>query len=374
MFEPKFDNVNPVEGMVTIPDHIKIPESEEEGVQLCQVAFKQIEKFNAEIEDLGSDDRVWDYLKPENSTPTLAEIRSKYAAQTILPNEYQDLEQWFHTLYENQYSTGSGSEINHPWLDYVFQQYQLAQERFTNRFGVNHFGLYIPAYLDGLSTTNLGRRYLGSLNPDHQNNPYHTLLLGCSSLSSATDFQKLIQTMNSKASITIIDRNPFVGKLLNSSGIHFLQADATDLESLNLPPMDLIATNFLMNDPSLADIIGWQEILAQCQQLLYPESGRLIMVEQHPGDRSLKQIAETAFDLDLTLAGASSPTESGIKIHALRWSTMDEFPYEMNQIKIFLDSDPAYSGKPFSQRAECQTVLQASNIVLKKPRNDITSF
>lgn len=178
-------------------------------------------------------------------------------------------------------------DVEPPPLNYLFQQFAIKKDERLRRNAFNTFGLYIPSYLEGLRTRDFRDGYLGSGGWPHVvKDSYRSLLLGSSSITTAGNFFRFVQAVNSDCEGVVADIDPLAVRLSQRAVGRknrevVLQSDAQRIP-LEPESVDFIATNFLIRN--LIDTIGSKEktlavMLQEAFRVLAPR-GRLVMVEQ----------------------------------------------------------------------------------------------
>ncbi|MFH1971035.1 MAG: methyltransferase domain-containing protein [Patescibacteria group bacterium] len=205
----------------------------------------------------------------------------------LLPEKYAELEVWFKSIYKTNYDEGSWIDIAPRNLDYLYQQFGIKTDERTNKNGFNTFGLYALSYLDGLRTMGVQQGYLGAGGWEHRvKDKYRGLLLGCSSITTASQFFSFMDSINPKNDAIVTDIDPLAVKLSReaikkSKTQQVIQSDVQRIP-LEDKSVDFIATNFLV--PNLIDVEKsgvdtLTNVFKEIKRVLDPK-GRLIMVEQ----------------------------------------------------------------------------------------------
>lgn len=226
----------------------------------------------------------------------------------LLPEKYAPLEKWLKQVYDHNYHVASWVDVAPRNLDYLYQQYAIKMDKRRNKNGFNTFGLYALSYLDGLRTMDFRQGYLGTGGWESRvKDKYRGLLLGCSSISSASDFFTFINSINPSADAVITDIDPLAVKLATTAKHDratqtVIQSDAQRIPLLD-GSVDFVATNFLV--PDLIDVEGSGkdtivQVMKETKRILSPE-GRLVMIEQL-GRSDLEWLSEYAYRQDLVLA------------------------------------------------------------------------
>jgi ubiquinone/menaquinone biosynthesis C-methylase UbiE len=208
-------------------------------------------------------------------------------SRNLLPEKYEELEAQFSRVYETSYSEGTWIDFSPKSIDYLFQQFAVKTDERTDRNGFNTFGLYALSYLDGLRTMGVQEGYLGAGGWDHiVKDKYRGLLLGCSSITTASQFFSFMNSMNSKNDAIVTDIDPLAVNLAREAikvgkTQSVIQSDAQRIP-LEDGSVDFIATNFLI--PNLIDVEKagkntLTNVFKEVKRVLSP-NGRLVMVEQ----------------------------------------------------------------------------------------------
>lgn len=265
-------------------------------------------------------------------------ITDQYKSQNLLPKKYKELEAWFSDVYKIQYSEGRWIDFSPRSLDYLYQQFGIKTDERANKNGFNTFGLYALSYLDGLRTMGVQEGYLGAGGREHRvKNKYRGLLLGCSSITTASQFFSFMNSVNPKNDATVTDIDPLAVKLAKEAVEEgetqsVIQSDAQRIPLEN-GSVDFIATNFLV--PNLIDAEGAGEdtltnVFKEIKRVLSPD-GRLVMVEKLPRI-DLEWVNHYAWEQGLTLS--TGGPEGGINRHAYIFKNH----YEANHVIANLES------------------------------------
>ena len=256
----------------------------------------------------------------------------------LLPPKYADLEGWLKEAYEYNYQKAGWLDVSPQSLDYLYQQFAVKMDERLKRNAFNTFGLYTLSYLDGLRTMGVRQGYLGSGGWEHVvKDKYRGLLLGCSSISTASEFFTFMNSVNPEADAIITDINPLAVKLAKQAikedkTQRVIQSDAQRIPLSN-ESVDFIATNFLV--PNLIDVESAGKdtlvnVMKEIKRVLGPK-GRLIMVEQLPRI-DLKLLSHYAWKQGLVLS--TGGPEGGI----LRPATILQDHYKAGHILANLSS------------------------------------
>lgn len=351
---------------LVLPEGIRRPLGVAETIELCKLIFSNTHRFPSDEDE---DDELYD---SENAGLGL---------EAAFPSNYKDLYAYLQTTYENQYSTGQSATFTDPYVEAVFQQFQIHFDREKGRSGVNHVGLYAPTYIDALGTAKydvsvpyvhkgevtgilpgtVDNRFLGRYH-FAENKRFRAVLLGCSSMSSAYEFNQMAKGMNPTAEAIIIDNNPLSVALAKSAGAHALLADVLTPQSSSLEPTDLIATNFLITSlPKEKRNEAYRKLLEVWQPYLYPRTGRLVMVEQVDYEQLMK-LDDYAIGLGYTYKGDSNPkTQWGRnRIPSIYSRDVD---YYLSRLHEDLESDRLYQGSPYSNKVDSVVVRHANALI-----------
>lgn len=339
--------------LVTIPEGMKRPTSIDETVQICNHIF--ITNQDTESEDVD----IWAYLREDyedegdgNEMP--------FNVAGLVPDEYKDLSKWLEHVYEEQYRLGKGFTIEDPHVEAMFQQLQIILDKEKDRTNVNNVGLYAPSYIDALVTagsseSTVDNRFLGR---GHfaEEKPFSAILLGCSSITSANDFNKIVTRMNPEADALIIDKDPIAIALSKSAGVEAINGDVLSLGK-SLPKADLVATNFLISSmPESERMDAYKQLFTEWKNKIYPKTGRLVIVEQMT-EKEKKQIFQIAFK-----NGYMRPKEHISRTDryengtALRYSSSKSVGEELEGLPEQLDKDAVYLGKYYSNEVDTVVV------------------
>jgi len=229
-------------------------------------------------------------------------------SRNLLPNKYEELEASFSRVYKTSYSESSWIDFSPKSIDYLFQQFAVKTDERTDRNGFNTFGLYALSYLDGLRTMGVQEGYLGAGGWDHIiKSKYRGLLLGCSSITTSSQFFSFMNSMNPKNNAIVTDIDPLAVNLAKEAikvgkTQSVIQSDAQRIP-LEDDSMDFIATNFLV--PNLIDVekagrATLTNVFKEIKRVLSPK-GRLVMVEQLSRN-DLEWVAHYAWEQGLTLS------------------------------------------------------------------------
>ncbi|MBI3576758.1 methyltransferase domain-containing protein [Candidatus Gottesmanbacteria bacterium] len=267
----------------------------------------------------------------------------KPKAQTFLPEKYGKLEQRFSQLYQRQYDEGLWIDVAPLPLDYLYQQYTIKMDERLRRNGANTFGIFALSYLDGIHTMDRQDGYLGSAGWEHEmKDTYRSLLLGCSSISTADQFFRFIHAVNQNASATVTDIYPLAVKLArlgipnqDQGKFNAVQSDAQRIP-LEDGSIDFIATNFLILN--LIDTMGsgrstLQQMLKEAARVLSDE-GRLVMVEQLKRN-DLEAVNDMAWDAGLTLS--TGGPDGGINKTSIMLGSESQLKGVLKRIPAFID-------------------------------------
>lgn len=301
---------------------------------------------------------------PLSDTEVLTAAKQAYSAkgESILSEGYKDLEADFNNTYERQYSEGVWIDVVPQRLDFLYQQFGLKKDEQLGRTGFNSFGLFIPSYLEGLRTMGVREGYLGSGGWKHVvKDNYRSLLLGCSSITTAEQFFAFSKAVNPNMLSIVTDINPLAVNLAREAwqpdniNNQVIQSDAQNIP-LQAESIDFIATNFLV--PNLVDIQGsgkdtLKKVLSEAARVLSKE-GRLVMIEQL--DRiDLEWLSHWAHEEGLTFDHASRE-DRGI----LHSTTSLNDPKEVSRV---IDEIPGFI------RSSADTAEYSSDSVFRdKPR------
>ncbi len=228
---------------------------------------------------------------PSNDQQVVDLAKQVYSASdddSLLPKGYEDLEREFKALYDKQYSEGLWIDVFPPRLDFLYQQYGLKKDEQLGKTGFNSFGLFIPSYLEGLRTMGVQEGYLGSGGWEHRiKDKYKSLLLGCSSITTAKQFFSFSKAINPNMVSIVTDIDPLAVNLAKEAlivGNEKFQVIESDAQKIPLETgsIDFIATNFLV--PNLIDRHGsgkdtLKQVLSEAVRVL-SKKGRLVMIEQ----------------------------------------------------------------------------------------------
>ncbi len=219
-----------------------------------------------------------------------------------LPQQFDQLGQFLESLYVTSYEERRNIDVEPSAIDLLFQQYAIKRDEALERNGFNTFGLYALSYLDGLATNpDKARRFIRKA-PAGGHQPT-ALLLGCSSITSAVQFDRFIKAMNPEARVVIADIDPLSCQLTKESGADVVQLDAQKI-ALKEMNVDLVATNFLiyhLRDRLGADKDTLANIMKEAARVL-TRSGRVVMVEQLRTRSDEKWLNYYASKADLSFA------------------------------------------------------------------------
>lgn len=235
-----------------VPKSIEVPKTDNEIVDAAKFAFSRLSK-----------------------------------SPNLLPEKYADLEAWFGDMYNINYSEGSWIDVSPRTLDYLYQQFSIKMDERLKRNAFNTFGLYTLSYLDGLKTMGVRQGYLGTGGWEHiVKDKYRGLLLGCSSISTASEFFTFMNSVNPKNDAIVTDIDLLAVKLAKEAvkegkTQQVIQSDAQRIP-LDDKSVDFVATNFLV--PNLIDVEGAGKdtlvnVMKEIKRVL-SSKGRLVMVEQ----------------------------------------------------------------------------------------------
>ncbi len=219
-----------------------------------------------------------------------------------LPQQYEQLGQFLEGLYTSSYEERRNIDVEPFAVDLLFQQYAIKRDEALGRNGFNTFGLYALSYLDGLATNlDKARRFVReSSSKSHQPT---ALLLGCSSITSAVQFNQFVKAMNPEARVVIADIDPLACQLAKESGANVVQLDAQKI-ALEDMSIDFVATNFLVYH--LRDRLGANKdtlanVMKEAARVL-TRSGRVVMVEQMLTRSDEEWLSYYASDAELDFA------------------------------------------------------------------------
>ena len=254
---------------------------------MAEEGFDEPYKPHEAIEIFTPDSKI---KVPSNDLEVVSVAKQIYSASgdSLLPREFEDLEKEFEVLYERSYAEGLWIDVDPPRLDFLYQQFGLKKDEQLGRTGFNSFGLFIPSYLEGLRTMGVQQGYLGSGGWEHRvKDNYTSLLLGCSSITTAEQFFSFSKAVNPDMTAIVTDINSLAIKLAKEALVEDnkkLQVVESDAQKIPLKTgsVDFIATNFLVLN--LIDRHGsgkdtLKQVLSEASRVLSKE-GRLVMVEQ----------------------------------------------------------------------------------------------
>lgn len=312
---------------VKVPEEIRTPETEEEFVNAAKYTYQ------------GAKD------SPQK-----------------LPPEYRELEDFFHQQYERGYSERRGIDIIPNNLDLLFQQYAIKMDETSGKNGFNTVGMAALSYMDGLATADKAERYLGAQEDIHRRKEYRALLLGCSSMSSATEFTALVHALNPQAMALVADLDPLAVKLAGETGANVVQADVQRIP-LEDNSIDFVATNFLV--PNLIDKFGSgketvEQVLKEVARVL-TSKGRLIMVEQLTRN-NLEWLTHYAFNAGLALDA------KGVNNKAIILANRDGLEEALERIPKFTQSEGANTNKLISAEYGYKEFPGITALVFKEPQ------
>lgn len=356
-----------------VPEGVKIPATIEETVGVCRNIFD-----TSTSSKKNKVDNIWAHLK----TAPKKKSSDSFEVTNLVPSDYADLAKWLEHVYEKQYRLGQGFTIANPLVEAIFQQLQIALDKEKCRVRVNHFGLYAPSYVDALGTAGYSYRephvYQNEVTGSHERvvdnrylgrghfaekRSFHAVLLGCSSLSSADDFKKIVASMNPKAETLIIDKDPVAIALSENVGVKALQDDVLSVEAESLQ-VDFLATNFLISSmPTEQRIDAYRQLFLTWRERIYPRTGRLVMVEQLDKSEA-KKVIKLANECGYQVTGDhNSRTGWGKNRKAIRYTSNDNIDPALSRLNSVLDSDRTYSGDYYSSQVKTDVVEEARTLI-----------
>ncbi len=355
--------------VVQIPEGMNHPRSISETVDVCAFIYESKQSASGDI---------WGYLHPQPKT------EKKFRAASLVPAKYKDLAQWMKFLYELQYKLEKSITIGESNTEAIFQEFQIRLDSEYKRNRVNHFGLYAPTYIDALGTARYdeqkpsyyGGEITGSFNHVTDNRflgrghfaedkAFRAALLGCSSISSAAEFSRMVKGLNPKASSVIYDNDPVSLALIERAGVQRVETDVLQGQDPDTVQYDLLATNYLITSlPENEQIEAVRRILETWKQHIYPRTGRFVLVERFDEDQ-MKVVSRLIQDLGYSYSGDHNPRTSwGKKRKPLIYSSSTAVDNAMDLIPEHVGLDRVYSGGYYSDISDTFPIEGARAIVI----------
>lgn len=360
--------------LLVVPEGIRQPVSIQETVQVCNQIFQYGRSNESEKVD------VFAYLdKEKDNDEELFDVAS------LVPEEYVDLAKWLESVYEKQYELGESYTLDDPYAEAVFQQLQIILDKEKERSNVNSVGLYAPSYVDALVTAKypywvptiyegkktgnnegvVDNRFLGANEDFAEEKAFRAVLLGCSSITSASDFGKMISGMNPKAESLIIDNDPVSVALSEHAGVTTVLDDALVPEH-DVQPADLIMTNFLISSmPEEERIDAYHQLFFAWKDKVYPKTGRLVLVEQIL-ESDAPEIRRIAYECGFqTVREDVVRTDRYESSAALRYADSSDVDEHLDRLSEDLKPDEVYFGENYSNQVDTMKVEGVTTLVFQ---------
>lgn len=300
---------------------------------------------------------------PETSSKVIETARHIFTTGE-LPQQFEQLEGFFEELYSTSYEEERSFDVEPFDIDLLFQQYAIKRDEVLGRNGFNTFGLYALSYLDGLATnTDKAKRFLREKpGDDHQPT---ALLLGCSSITTAVQFNEFVKAINPKARAVIADIDSTACQLAKESETEVVQLDA---QKIALPEMtvDFIATNFLifhLRDRLNAGQDTLANIMLESARIL-TRSGRIVMVEQLLSRSDEEWLNHFATQADLAFAKGVSL----LNRDAIILPTHRDFRWAKGDIPQMIKKNLNYGTKPSELYSKAQQLKSVSAFTFEESK------
>lgn len=307
-----------------------------------------------------------------------------------LPERLRNLEEIFNETYDAVYAGESAGYFEDPDVDLAFQQWAIKRDEALNRSQFVTFGTFLPAYDLALAYNSSDQRYLKRFDTlEGRPTPAQTLLLGCSSITTAQEYIAMMKSINANTTTHIIDINPTIVSTLKRSCAdfslknfennepivsfynnlfepisfaantdNFEAADATKLEESNLPDesQDAVFTSMLIgnllssDDPETAILNLFKGVATKLK-----EGGQFIMIEDL-SDQEQIDLCEIAHKVGLRIDGPQGRNTKAPMIKGGRQSINGTIEHLNNEFddrrwersyRMRIPSDHLYSGKGF---------------------------
>jgi hypothetical protein len=334
-----------------------------------------------------------------------------------LPENFEHLTEFFDRTYDAVYDGESTGYFEDPDLDLAFQQFAIKRDEDLNRSQVITFGTFLPAYnLAMVYRQGSQERYLGRFNGEQE--VAQTLLLGCSSITSAQEYMAMVKTVNPNAVANIVDINPTIIETLKATSgefsldqssqnqaintllipeedqdfyeepqptvfrndvSNFSALDATNLAESNIPDgsQDMIFTSMLVNNLLTSGKAeqALSGLFNGVAAKLKP-GGRFVLVESL-STQEMIDLDQYAYLAGLSIQGPQGRNTKAEMIKKGRKSinqTLKELEYEFDEDhwekdnrnkSISYPPDNLYGGRGFATRNEQQTGV--SLLIFEKP-------